>query len=621
LAIYNNRVLASVNPVEYVFYHFQNSRPGGIERSPNLGTAIKRFNEESHWVAAEITLPAKAKDQAALIGKFIRTADHSVHLGNFFSLFAILGALCFPAVTRLRTAWEKVPDKLKRLQSDLEGLMNPSRNMKAYRAKLNEVAADQMRVPCLPLHLKDILFAGEAGQTVEGAAVNMEKLTMVARCIAPLVVSPASATLRADHALQAYIQVSTVDPEATVPVSTGIPNSPATSRRNVLKAVKELLKTSYASEHSRQAEVNESLIGSSADFSLDLSSVRKRRFPFARKPDLFPFGKKSTAAPDDADGTSGAARALGAGHAAGASAPTSASARQNAERRRKFLIRKLTSPPKKPATRTRDTESVARTAGGGNVDGDDAAAEVAGSMQFGSESDVETDDESPSMVLGRSTSEPIASPNRWGDQSIAELSESPGPAGSRGTAGGFTTPQLGRASLSAAARPSPLNPAHRNDAFARTLGIGPTAESGGGGGSTDANCGSPAAAHFNSSFLRAVGSEDAQTLPLTPLHPHNKPAATDHIPESSLQSSMLVQKSASPAVRTSTPSLLATTATATVLAVPNSGSFPIEAADWSKAVKRFETQDNGDNSILETSYIEINDDTAFRTNGFTYTEA
>lgn len=618
LAIYNHRLLSSVNPVEYVFYHFQNSRPGGIERSPNLGAAIKRFNEESHWVAAEIALAAKTKDQAALIGKFIRTADHSVHLGNFFSLFAILGALCFPSVTRLRAAWEKVPDKLKRLQSDLESLMNPSRNMKAYRGKLKEVPADQMRVPCLPLHLKDILFAGEAGQTVEGAAVNIEKLTMVARCIVPLVVSPTSALLRADHALQAYIQVSTVDPEAAAPVSTGIPNSPATSRRNILKAVKVLLKTSYASEHSRQAEVNESLVGGGVDFSLDLSSVRKRRFPFTRKPDLFPFGKKLVAG--DAAGPASASRS------------SSATARQNAERRRKFLIRKLTSPTKSPATRTRDTESVVLASSDDENGGAAHGARAVSKMRLGSEveSDVETEDESPSMVCARSASEPGTRPNYWSDQSIAELSESPGPAGSRGSAGGFNTPRLGHfmPAGEGGPRPSPLVPKFRGDDLASSTPATVAA-------ATASPLAAAPAGLFNSSFLRAVAaSSEPQKAPPTPLQQQNKLAATDPSAGFSALSSAVVSKPLSPAAaRTSTPlplPLAAAPPPATSHAQPfgvsalevvtHGSNGPINAAEWSQAVKQFERAGCGDNSILETSYIEIND-SVIRSNGFTFSEA
>ena len=140
-----------------------------------------------------------------MIGKFIRAASYSAKLGNFYSVFSILGALCFPEVTQLRAAWKIVPEKTKRLQSELEQLMNPTRNMKAYRDQLTAFAG-QSRVPCLPLHLKDLVFANEVGSLRAGDEINFEKLTLVSRCVALLVTLPQYLDIRPDPALQAYIK-------------------------------------------------------------------------------------------------------------------------------------------------------------------------------------------------------------------------------------------------------------------------------------------------------------------------------------------------------------------------------------------------------------------------------
>lgn len=108
LTLLNHKLLTRIHPVEYVLYYFPGVGEKPADKAPNLEAAIKRFDLESYWVVAEILLPTKAKDQASLITKFIRVAEHCVKLGNFFSLFSVLGALCFPEVTRLRAAWEKV---------------------------------------------------------------------------------------------------------------------------------------------------------------------------------------------------------------------------------------------------------------------------------------------------------------------------------------------------------------------------------------------------------------------------------------------------------------------------------------------------------------------------------
>lgn len=52
---------------------------------------------------------------------------------NFNSMFAIISGLGHGAVSRLRQSWEKLPTKYQRLFSDLQDLMDPSRNMSKYR--------------------------------------------------------------------------------------------------------------------------------------------------------------------------------------------------------------------------------------------------------------------------------------------------------------------------------------------------------------------------------------------------------------------------------------------------------------------------------------------------------
>lgn len=48
-------------------------------------------------------------------------------------MFAIISGLGHGAVSRLRQSWEKLPTKYQRLFSDLQDLMDPSRNMSKYR--------------------------------------------------------------------------------------------------------------------------------------------------------------------------------------------------------------------------------------------------------------------------------------------------------------------------------------------------------------------------------------------------------------------------------------------------------------------------------------------------------
>lgn len=52
---------------------------------------------------------------------------------NFNSMFAIVSGLGHGAVSRLRQSWDKLPGKYQRVFSELQQLMDPSRNMSKYR--------------------------------------------------------------------------------------------------------------------------------------------------------------------------------------------------------------------------------------------------------------------------------------------------------------------------------------------------------------------------------------------------------------------------------------------------------------------------------------------------------
>lgn len=59
-------------------------------------------------------------------------------------MFAIVSGLGHGAVSRLRMSWEKLPSKYQRLFSDLQDLMDPSRNMSKYRQL---VSSEQAQPP------------------------------------------------------------------------------------------------------------------------------------------------------------------------------------------------------------------------------------------------------------------------------------------------------------------------------------------------------------------------------------------------------------------------------------------------------------------------------------------
>lgn len=71
--------------------------------------------------------------------------------------------------------------------SDVQQLMDPSRNMSKYRQHLASVAMDPPVVPIYPILRKDLIFSHEANPTYSDKLINFEKLRMIGRIIRSIV--------------------------------------------------------------------------------------------------------------------------------------------------------------------------------------------------------------------------------------------------------------------------------------------------------------------------------------------------------------------------------------------------------------------------------------------------
>jgi len=77
---------------------------------------------------------------------------------NFNSMFAIISGLGHGAVSRLRQSWEKLPTKYQRLFSDLQDLMDPSRNMSKYRQLVSNEQSQPPIVSFIFLYFENVLI-------------------------------------------------------------------------------------------------------------------------------------------------------------------------------------------------------------------------------------------------------------------------------------------------------------------------------------------------------------------------------------------------------------------------------------------------------------------------------
>lgn len=83
------------------------------------------------------------------------------------------------AVSRLSLTWEKLPSKFRKLYTEFESVIDPSRNHRAYRVSVGKLQPPV--VPFMPLLLKDMTFTHEGNKTCLDGLVNFEKMHMLAQ--------------------------------------------------------------------------------------------------------------------------------------------------------------------------------------------------------------------------------------------------------------------------------------------------------------------------------------------------------------------------------------------------------------------------------------------------------
>eukprot|EP00053_Salpingoeca_punica_P017730 m.171396 g.171396 ORF g.171396 m.171396 type:complete len:705 (-) comp17271_c0_seq1:290-2404(-) len=184
ITLFDAALFKEIEPVEFLNQMLKEKMKSQVNAfaafTNNLDTCIKRFDRESFWVAAEFCAQTSDKDKAAMITIFIDVAAHCVKLQNLFSVFAIMGGLGFPEVSKLKKVWEAVPKRSMKCKEQLETtLMNPTKNMKCYRDVLASLDPDRPTLPFLPVFLKDLFFMNEGNNDSVETMINFDKLRMI----------------------------------------------------------------------------------------------------------------------------------------------------------------------------------------------------------------------------------------------------------------------------------------------------------------------------------------------------------------------------------------------------------------------------------------------------------
>ncbi|XP_036708898.1 rap guanine nucleotide exchange factor 2 isoform X7 [Balaenoptera musculus] len=178
LSMRNFELFRNIEPTEYIDDLFK-------LRSKTSCANLKKFeeviNQETFWVASEILRETNQLKRMKIIKHFIKIALHCRECKNFNSMFAIISGLNLAPVARLRTTWEKLPNKYEKLFQDLQDLFDPSRNMAKYRNVLNSQNLQPPIIPLFPVIKKDLTFLHEGNDSKVDGLVNFEKLRMIAK--------------------------------------------------------------------------------------------------------------------------------------------------------------------------------------------------------------------------------------------------------------------------------------------------------------------------------------------------------------------------------------------------------------------------------------------------------
>lgn len=179
LTLQDFSIFRQIESTEYVDDLFNLNTKYGV---PMLSKFSELVNREMFWVVTEICGEHNIVRRMKIVKQFIKIARHCKECRNFNSMFAIISGLGHAAVYRLRQTWEKLPSKYQRLFTDLQDLMDPSRNMSKYRQLVSSELLNQHPIiPFYPIVRKDLTFIHLGNDTRVEDLINFEKLRMIAK--------------------------------------------------------------------------------------------------------------------------------------------------------------------------------------------------------------------------------------------------------------------------------------------------------------------------------------------------------------------------------------------------------------------------------------------------------
>ena len=178
LTLRDSTMFRAIPPTEYLSDIFKYYSPNNEKR---LQAFIDLSNAERWWVCTEIVNERSLHVRAKIIKMFIRLASCCRQLNNFNAMFSVISGLDHASVSRLKTTWDRVPTKYKRIMNEIKTYLNPMRNMGEYRTLLKTVS--ESGIPCIPMFpivQKDLAVIHMSNSTHVDGMINFDKLRLLA---------------------------------------------------------------------------------------------------------------------------------------------------------------------------------------------------------------------------------------------------------------------------------------------------------------------------------------------------------------------------------------------------------------------------------------------------------
>ncbi|TFK72558.1 ras GEF [Pluteus cervinus] len=142
-----------LQPIDYIAHLGKHSGPSNIEAS------CVANNKIIVWIQQTILLCEKVENRVEAVKFFINTAQECRRFRNFSTMTAITIALCSAHIRRLPLTRRWVPQDLRELLHELDSIVNPTANHRAYRAALTRALDPQYANECIPwiaVHLREL---------------------------------------------------------------------------------------------------------------------------------------------------------------------------------------------------------------------------------------------------------------------------------------------------------------------------------------------------------------------------------------------------------------------------------------------------------------------------------